>query len=251
MIHNPIMILNHLYYLLTDVRAGEIKKENDNQKGILSALSNLSRETKILELKEIVKNISEDKDCENLGELFTSHGSDKSTKHNYHLLYASILKGKRGLPLNILEIGLGTNNPNLPSSMRGKGVPGASLRAFREWGQYFDVYGADIDKDILFTENRIKTYFVDQTNLESLNDLAVQLPTFDLIIDDGLHTPWANLNTLNFALKLLKPSGYFVVEDIRDIYIPIWKITLSLLPSNYTYQLIRARKEIMLVIQSK
>ena len=118
-------------------------------------------------------------------------------------------------------------------------------------GQYFDVYGADIDKDILFTENRIKTYFVDQTNLESLNDLAVQLPTFDLIIDDGLHTPWANLNTLNFALKLLKPSGYFVVEDIRDIYIPIWKITLSLLPSNYTYQLIRARKEIMLVIQSK
>ena len=70
MIHNPIMILNHLYYLLTDVRAGEIKKENDNQKGILSALSNLSRETKILELKEIVKNISEDKDCEKFGRTF-------------------------------------------------------------------------------------------------------------------------------------------------------------------------------------
>lgn len=246
--HNPVIILNRLYYYLTGVRVGEIKKENDNQKGILSALSALSGDVKIIELEEVTKDITGDDDCKELGELFAYHGSDKSTKHNYYLLYASILKGKRDLPLNILEIGLGTNNPDLPSSMRGKGTPGASMRAFRDWGKKFNVYGADVDKDILISEDRIKTYFVDQTKPESLDNLVARLPKFDLIIDDGLHTPWANLNTLNFALKLLKPRGYFVVEDIRDIYIPVWKIAVSLFPDNYKYRLIKAKKEIMLAL---
>ena len=66
--------------------------------------------------------------------------------------------------MNILEIGLGTNNVDVVSNMGRDGIPGASLRAFRDYLINSKIYGADIDKSILFSEERIETYFVDQTN---------------------------------------------------------------------------------------
>jgi hypothetical protein len=48
-----------------------------------------------------------------LASLFDQYGSDKSNHHNYHLLYAGLLGPKRSSHLRILEIGLGTNNPDI------------------------------------------------------------------------------------------------------------------------------------------
>ena len=42
--------------------------------------------------------------------------------------------------------------------------PGASLRAWRDYFVKADIYGADIDKKILFNENKIKNFYVDQEN---------------------------------------------------------------------------------------
>ena len=39
------------------------------------------------------------------------------------------------------------------------GKPGASLRAWRDYFENALIYGADIDKNILFKENRINTFF--------------------------------------------------------------------------------------------
>jgi len=60
-----------------------------------------------------------------------------------------------------------------------------------------------------FFEERITTYFVDQTDTATSNELKINLRIFHLIliIDDGLHHSQANLNTANFALGLLKPNG--------------------------------------------
>jgi hypothetical protein len=71
------------------------------------------------------------------------------------------------LPLlvHLLEIGLGTNNTDVVSNMGSEGVPDASLRAFRDYLPNARIYGAGIDKRILFEESRIKTYFADQTDL--------------------------------------------------------------------------------------
>ena len=53
------------------------------------------------------------------------------------------------------------------------------------------VYGADIDRDILFEDNRIKTFYCDQTHRAAIRELWSQ-PGLesgaDIIIDDGLHT---------------------------------------------------------------
>ena len=52
----------------------------------------------------------------------------------------------------------------------------------------------------LFRE--INTYYVDQTDVESLNELSKKIPSdLDLVIDDGLHSPCANINTLFFGIK--------------------------------------------------
>jgi hypothetical protein len=69
----------------------------------------------------------------------------------------------------IFECGLGTNNPNLASNMTDTGMPGASLRVWRDYFRNAKIYGGDIDKEILFEEDRIKTFYVDQLDTSSIN----------------------------------------------------------------------------------
>jgi len=100
-----------------------------------------------------------------------------------------------------------------------------SVRAFRDWAPNAQVYGADVDPGILVQEERIKTYFVDQTDRASLQNLAhIVGGDFDLIIDDGLHNPIANFNTVKELLPLLKDDGHLVVEDIYEEYLSAWNI---------------------------
>ena len=47
-------------------------------------------------------------------------------------IYAPIVKALGPNISRLLGIGIGSNNPNLPSSMGADRVPGASLRAWRE-----------------------------------------------------------------------------------------------------------------------
>lgn len=168
-----------------------------------------------------------------LAELFNHYGSDKADSfHCYHHLYGAILE--RPLSISaIAEIGLGTNNEAKVSNMGKDGKPGASLRAFRDFAPNAQILGADIDRDILFTESRITTAFVDQTNPHTLEVLSRLMLPCDLIVDDGLHAPHANLNTLSFALKHLKPGGWAVIEDIRHEALPIWKIAAVLFAPGY------------------
>src|SRR5579859_2257302 len=167
-------------------------------------------------------------------DLFDQYGSDKGNAHHqYHLLYGALLASTNASAL--LEIGLGTNNVNVVSHMSSHGSPGASLRAFRDYLPSAQIYGADVDRGILFDDERISTFFVDQTNLDSFSTLSAALPAeLDLIIDDGLHSPNANLATLAFGLNRLKINGHFLVEDIRPEALPIWQlVSAALLPSDY------------------
>ena len=40
--------------------------------------------------------------------------------------------------------------------------PGSSLRALRDYFPNANIFGADIDKNIVNDQNRIKTFYVDQ-----------------------------------------------------------------------------------------
>ena len=87
--------------------------------------------------------------------------------------------------------------------MSSTGIPGASLRLWKEYFPNAEVYGADIDKRILLEEDRIKTFYVDQTNAESVNSMwnEIERDNFDIIIDDGLHTAEAAITLFENSLK--------------------------------------------------
>jgi SAM-dependent methyltransferase len=143
-------------------------------------------------------------------------GSDKA-RNNYTPLYSALFRERFDQPLRIVELGLGTNNPEMLSNMGVFGAPGASLRGWRELFPHALVYGADIDRGILFEEDRIKTFYCDQLDQSSIRELWSRegLQTgADIIIEDGLHTFEANVSFLEASLHHLRPGGIYVVEDI-------------------------------------
>jgi hypothetical protein len=158
--------------------------------------------------------------CDKYG---TDKGEIKSSGHPYPWpshTYADLLERYfdhcREYILNVFECGLGTNNPNIRSSMGINGRPGASLRVWREYFPNARIYGADVDTSILFKEDRIETFFVDQTNPQSVAQLfqEIKVVDFDLMIDDGLHTYDAGICLLENSFSKLKINGLYIIEDV-------------------------------------
>jgi len=157
--------------------------------------------------------------CEIMGRYQSDKGHENiiASWHNYTTFYYSIFKDFNEKPLRLFELGLGTNNVNLPSNMGPQGKPGASLYGWREFFPNSEIFGADIDTDILFNADRIKTFYCDQTKPEIIKAMweePVLEDNFDIIIDDGLHTFDANVCFLENSIHKLNPGGYFIIEDI-------------------------------------
>tara|TARA_B100000795_G_scaffold128925_1_gene96077 strand:+ start:290 stop:991 length:702 start_codon:yes stop_codon:yes gene_type:complete len=176
-----------------------------------------------------------------LTELMNHYGSDKGGKnnhHNYSDYYSEIFFHKRKEVKNFLEIGLGTNNVDMASNMGAEGVPLASLRAWRDYFENSNIYGADIDKDILINEEKIKTFFVDQTNPETISLMFknIGVSKFDIILEDGLHEYNANICFFENSIKFLSDSGVYIIEDIyfkdKEKFINYFKDT------NYNYSIV-------------
>jgi len=158
--------------------------------------------------------------------VMTKYGSDKGRQwHNYTIVYAALFREFHHRPLKIFEMGLGTNRPDFAFNMGVNGRPGASLRGWRELFPKAQVYGADIDRDSLFEEERIQTFFCDQLDRPAIRDLWSQ-PALeggvDVIIDDGLHTFEGNTLFLGESLERLRPGGVYVIEDIHRNAIDKW-----------------------------
>ncbi len=158
--------------------------------------------------------------------LFDEFGSDKGTWHGYSYLYGLILSAMPSREIKILEIGVGSRRKSIPSNMGKSGHPGASLRAFTHYSNLVTCVGLDVDPDIHIREERISTHFFDQLNPESWTQLPghVRESQFDLIIDDGLHSPIANLNSALACLGMLGDEGFLVIEDVPDRALPVWDL---------------------------
>ena len=96
------------------------------------------------------------------------------------------------------------------------GKPGASLRAWRDYFKNAQIYGADIDRDILKDEERIKTFYVDQTNPTSIKELFTNIGVnkFDVILEDGLHEYNANICFFENSIEYLDDQGIYIIEDV-------------------------------------
>ncbi len=180
--------------------------------------------------------------CKIMGEC----GSDKGdinindSWHNYTLIYNKLFKSMREKNIRLFELGLGSDNPNIASNMcwYKNCTPGASLIG---WSKYFKngkIFGADIDKNILFQADRIKTYYCDQTNeneIKKLWDEEELKEQFDIIIEDGLHEYYANVIFFENSIHKLKPGGIYIIEDIAGNTFNMWNDKLQEWRKKYNY----------------
>lgn len=160
------------------------------------------------------------------------YGSDKGSmyleKHTYTKEYFELFKEIKNEVTSIFECGIGTNDPKIKSNMGVNGKPGASLRVWRDYFKNAKIFAADIDKNILFRENRIYTGYIDQTNPEEINKffesiIPYQVQDFNIIIDDGLHTYEAAICLYENAFQYVKKNGFYIIEDMHLEDIPKFK----------------------------
>lgn len=144
--------------------------------------------------------------CE-IGKEFGTDKVEAGYTSFYHTLFADYVNGDN----KILEIGIGTvgTMKHVPGYK-----PGASLFM---WEAYFpngQVFGLDIDASVLISRDRIKSRQCNQLHIPSLEQAAEWAgDNFFLIIDDGLHTPEANLTAFSVLFPLLAPEGFYIIED--------------------------------------
>ena len=189
-------------------------------KFIKENIRKLKYKIKFLNIKNIKrKYISNFSSNPKLSNLMNHYGSDKGGKnnhHNYADYYSEIFFHKRSEVKNFLEIGLGTNDVNLPSNMGKDGIPLASLKAWRDYFYNANIFGADIDKNILKNEDRIKTFYVDQTDPVTIDKMFkdIGVDNFDIILEDGLHEFNANICFFENSIKYLSLNGTYIIEDV-------------------------------------
>lgn len=135
------------------------------------------------------------------------YGTDKFPW--YTPFYDALLRQHNAF--KILEIGIGT-----PSTMGHVPdyKPGASLRMWRDYFPCAEVWGVDIDPAVMFHEERINTFCIDQADTLSLAAIS-QGRQYDLIIDDGSHDPAHQILSATTLVPYLSPGGLYIIEDVN------------------------------------
>jgi SAM-dependent methyltransferase len=136
--------------------------------------------------------------------------------HGYTDFYQMLFCNNESKINSVFECGIGTSNLSFPANMGSAGRPGASLRVWRDYFPNAVIYGADIDHDVLFIEERIETFYMNQLDPFSIKSATQKFQdgVFDFMVDDGLHTYEAALTLFLNSNRLLSPGGVYVIEDV-------------------------------------
>lgn len=141
-----------------------------------------------------------------LDEIAIKYDTDKSSKiHNYTAKYDQYFSRVRNERIKILEIGIQN---------------GYSLKMWKEYFPQAEIYGIDVVDCSSMNEDRLHTIKGSQNDLIFLKKLHEQHGPFDIIIDDGSHVSSDMRISFDFLFPLLKPTGFYVVEDLHCCYWP-------------------------------
>ena len=91
------------------------------------------------------------------------------------------------------------------------------------WKNYFgsgcQIYGIDVQEACRVYEGDGKRIFIgDQADREFWRQFREQVPSLDIVIDDGGHRPEQQMVTLEETLPYLRPGGVYLCEDIHRIH---------------------------------
>ena len=148
-----------------------------------------------------------------LCKLALKYGADKCPQinHMYTPFYYEYLKDKKYSIKKVLEFGVGNNSiiPFIPGYK-----PGASLRMWRDFFPNAQIYGADIAKEAIFTEDRITTFYANEFEKESVEKLITKTGSdIDLFIDDADHHTNRQIDLCEILMPLLKKDVIYIIED--------------------------------------
>lgn len=143
-----------------------------------------------MKISEILLKYKTDK---NLGLSETGEG------HCYGPAYDQIFSFfNKEAELDILEIGI---------------QKGGSLVAWKEYFSNSNIYGIDIEDQILEEYRRENFNYLIADIKSDESKLWLKNKTFDIIIDDGSHKPYDIMYVVDNFLKNLKPNGWMILED--------------------------------------
>ena len=137
-----------------------------------------------------------------LTDLADQYGTDKGSRgHSFTEVYEYFFRPIKYKASKICEIGI---------------AEGASLKMFRDYFPKAVCYGIDINDSFWLKSGAIKTFIADQANREQLKDfIDTYGDDFDVILDDGGHTMEQQQVSFGYLFKYLKPSGYYIIEDVH------------------------------------
>ena len=140
-----------------------------------------------------------------------------SDKHkNYPKVYKYLNTFIRRHKVKVVcEIGIGGHV--------GEFTGGASLLALSSYFFNSKVYGLDIIEKKFLNSNKIKTFLIDQSNKQQLDNFAKKIEKFDIIIDDGSHFGEHQVDTFKTLFPYLENGGVYIVEDIGGSYTKAFK----------------------------
>lgn len=131
--------------------------------------------------------------------------------HKYYKIYEPRMEPFKDEPIKILEIGIWKGN---------------SIAAFHDYFTEAELYGVDVftrldpkTVDVLQWD-RVKWIKHDSTKPTVADKIKEKWGDvkFDFIIDDGLHTPAANLKTFKNLFSFLKEGGSYFIEDVYALH---------------------------------
>jgi hypothetical protein len=139
-----------------------------------------------------------------LDELALKHGTDKSSaSHNYTAIYEPLFEPLRHQPITLLELGY---------------YKGASAAT---WCAYFTHPAAHIisvDLEQPPGDPFGDCYQADQASHPALNKIHQLHGPFDIVIDDASHISSKTIASFEILWPMLKPGGYYIVEDTHGSY---------------------------------
>ena len=140
----------------------------------------------------------------NLGLGLTDKASPSHINHgrSYLDIYEDYFDPIKDKNLNVLEIGI--NN-------------GGSLKLWKKYFKNSKIFGLDIDPRCkAYAEENVNVHIGSQGDEETISKLVGDAKTFDIIIDDGLHTYKANKTFFENSYTQLSDTGIFIIEDIPN-----------------------------------
>lgn len=139
-----------------------------------------------------------------LKDLIDNRYTDKDTVHSYIDVYQTVLEPISTSATRVLEVGI---------------QQGGSIKLWADFFQNAEIYGVDITLEkveIDLSSPRIRCITANAYDSEFVKSLGYG--TFDFVIDDGPHTKESMMFFAKEYVKLLKPGGVLVIEDIQSTH---------------------------------